>query len=69
MSIEKAIERIEKLRIKHGIENFMGESLTEVLEILKEEAESPCERCKELEKKIKELEDEVDNAQWEVRGL
>lgn len=46
MSIEKAIERIKLARCQCDLSNCeLAKETDAVLKILKEEAESPCERC------------------------
>lgn len=53
MSIERAIERIDKLFVpEYDPEYFQG--LFDALKILREEAEPPCERCKHWKYYIKE---------------
>ena len=50
MSIERAIERIEKW-INENRGEFVSFGMNRALAILKEEAESPCKRCKHFGKK------------------
>lgn len=62
MSIERAIERIEDYFKAYVPRKQMGENVLYILkDEAKEEADPPCERCKELDVKIIELESELNN--------